>query len=730
MGKWFRKTLSAITAGLCLLSAVSLPSVIPTAQVYAADYSFKDTADGLYYELWSQNSMGDLEYENTENNGFTMSWTGIEDAFALKGDAFEDNTVFASQIKEYTVTYDEDVDYMGQDSYSGVYGWMLKPDPYNSETPNAYMEFYIVDSWGNWRPHGDKELGSFESNGITYDLYQGMRVTMGCFMSQPTMYIYYSVAHENLAEKTDGTCNIKNTINVADHLKAWSEAGLELGYMYDVGFSVQAYRSSGNAQVNSLEITKEITPEINYGPVFTNSMHDPAELDEEGRSVYIDFETDNDRAGAADETCKASYDTSHSFSGERSMLISADGDEKRTFTYEIDPYDFKGNEMLGGVKLYHNSDKNVKFTFEIMRDTQTNGKYVYDSYSKVIAPDHWGSMDQLLFSLYVDKFTRYYIRISASKPVDFYVDDLYIYDNEQYNEFINSDREPIRGDINNDKSVDMFDVIALRRELLDAGEFSIDPLNDVNGDYKLDISDLVLLTRFVLGQTNSISEPEGNGEYYRGYFNTDVNGANYNLSYYANSERNTKTVIRDNGTYMAQWEEVEYSDINKSQYVDKFDSLCVKYSGEFKADECGDKTNKSSTVMHITAEFGNDDGTFTVYLQEGADDADRLRWIDSPDGMEIVNIGGIEYYVDKQVYDDQLKEVMTDNVLWIYLKDNSFEFGEPCRFDREIDFAEILKFFGKEDYQPGTVSASFSVRNVSGHIDFNELSFNDNSKAK
>jgi hypothetical protein len=149
MPKLFTKTLSALTTGLCLLSAVNLPSVIPSAQVNAADFMESDTVDGYYYEFWNQNCTGEFEYENTENNGFTMNWSGIENSLALKGEKFERKNVYASQIKEYTVTYDEDVDYMDGNGFSGVYGWM--------EDSNAYYEFYIVDSWGQLAPcHGKR----------------------------------------------------------------------------------------------------------------------------------------------------------------------------------------------------------------------------------------------------------------------------------------------------------------------------------------------------------------------------------------------------------------------------------------------------------------------------------------------------------------------------------------------------------------------------------------------
>ena len=49
----FRRTAAALTAGMCLLGAVNIPSVMPTAQVYAADFTENGTADGYYYELWN-----------------------------------------------------------------------------------------------------------------------------------------------------------------------------------------------------------------------------------------------------------------------------------------------------------------------------------------------------------------------------------------------------------------------------------------------------------------------------------------------------------------------------------------------------------------------------------------------------------------------------------------------------------------------------------------------------
>ena len=721
MPKLFARAASALTVGLCLLGAVNLPSVISASTVYAADFQEKGNVDGYYYEVWQQNYVGEINYENTENNGFSASWKNIENTLAMKGESFERNKTFASQLKEYNVTYDADIDYMGQNNFCSVYGWMEKPD--------FMAEFYIVDSWGSWRPQGNgydgKDYGSFESNGVTYDIYRSIISQMSCFGDgTPIRYIYYSVARDNQAEKIDGTCNIKNTVNVADHFKAWSEAGLELGYLYDIVFSAESYRSSGSVDLKSLDITKEITEQTNYGPKFANEKHDPLEPDEEGRTVFIDFETDNEKVGAADEKCQTSYSTDHSFSGERSMLISAENNDQRTFVYEIDPYDFKGKDMLGGVRLYHDSDDDVKFTFKIVRAPQDGNEYEYSKYSKTVAPDHWASMELIPFPVNLDRFTRYYVEISAFEPVDFYVDDLYIYDKGEYNDFLNSENAIIRGDINRDKVVDMFDVIALRRELLDAGDFSIDAVHDINGDCKLDISDLVLLSRFVLGQADAIPEPELRTEFYMGDFHKEENDQYYTITASGENADTIKTALRENGTFMAEWNNVDLYEALISQGLDDYDELSVKYSGEAVIDPKSIIYKSSHLTVSIMAEFRKDGRPVNVFFTDGADDNERLRWLANSDDMECVTIGGKEYYVDKANMDSEL----FDPVYWLYPKENSIVCDGACSFEGEVDFAEILKYYGLEDYKPSEIRCKFSAEQVWGHIDFKELSFLDKSK--
>ena len=130
-----------------------------------------------------------------------------------------------NQVVNYGVNYQPN-----GNSYLCVYGW----------TQDPLVEYYIVDSWGSWRPPGGDLMGAVDSDGGTYDIYRTQRVDQPSIEGTATWYQYWSVRTE---KRESGT------ITVANHFSAWEGVGLNLGSLYEVSLCVEGYQSSGTADV-------------------------------------------------------------------------------------------------------------------------------------------------------------------------------------------------------------------------------------------------------------------------------------------------------------------------------------------------------------------------------------------------------------------------------------------------------------------------------------------------
>ena len=121
--------------------------------------------------------------------------------------------------------------------YLAVYGWTHNPS--KADTDEELVEYYIVDSWGSWRPPGSSPRGTVESDGGTYEIYQNSR-TGPSIEGNTTFQQYWSVRTE---KRESGT------ITVGNHFAAWEANGMNMGSLHEVSMNVEGYQSSGNADV-------------------------------------------------------------------------------------------------------------------------------------------------------------------------------------------------------------------------------------------------------------------------------------------------------------------------------------------------------------------------------------------------------------------------------------------------------------------------------------------------
>ncbi len=187
--------------------------------------------DGYNWELWHQE--GTVGMTLGEGGAFSCSWKDSHNVLFRTGKKFLPMLPL-SEVGEISVEYGCDYRPDGN-SYLCVYGWSVDP----------LIEFYIVESWGNWRPPGAKSKGTITVDGGTYDVYETTRVEMPSIQGTKTFKQYWSVRTDR---KTEGT------VSVSRHIAEWARRGMKLGDVYEVSLCVEGYESSGEADVYRHEL--------------------------------------------------------------------------------------------------------------------------------------------------------------------------------------------------------------------------------------------------------------------------------------------------------------------------------------------------------------------------------------------------------------------------------------------------------------------------------------------
>ena len=230
-----RKAIKFITAALVF--ATLLPASIAFAGQVITDCD-TGVEDGFNYELWKDR--GNTSMTLNGGGSFSCSWDNINNALFRKGKKF-DCTQTYKEIGDIKLDYDVDYKPNGN-SYLCVYGWSRNP----------LVEYYIVESWGTWRPPGAQSKGVITVDGAEYDVYETDRINQPSIDGDTTFKQFWSVRR---TKRTSGT------ISVTEHFKAWEKMGMKLGKLYEAALNVEGYQSSGSANVlkNVLTIASSTT---------------------------------------------------------------------------------------------------------------------------------------------------------------------------------------------------------------------------------------------------------------------------------------------------------------------------------------------------------------------------------------------------------------------------------------------------------------------------------------
>src|SRR5690554_477787 len=207
---------------------VTLAALLLSSAAYAQQHCNNQTGNhgGYYFTHWTDGGGTACMTLGDEGN-YSYTWSNTGNFVGGKGwSTGTNNRVIGYNAGNYSPS---------GNSYLALYGW----------TTNPLVEYYIVDSWGSWRPPGGSSKGTVTTDGGTYDIYETTRTNQPSIEGTKTFKQFWSV---RTSKRSSGT------ITCANHFNAWASKGMNMGNMYEVSLTVEGYQSSGSANVTSMSM--------------------------------------------------------------------------------------------------------------------------------------------------------------------------------------------------------------------------------------------------------------------------------------------------------------------------------------------------------------------------------------------------------------------------------------------------------------------------------------------
>ncbi|MGN0621334.1 MAG: glycoside hydrolase family 11 protein [Porcipelethomonas sp.] len=468
-----------------LICVVMIPSAVAGAitvttnsgqQINQNGDQIKGTEDGYSYELWNQNNAGTAAMQLGEGGAYSCEWSNIENVLFRRGVDF-DCTKTYKELGNISINYEAEYNNPDQNTYLCVYGWTKSP----------LIEYYIVDSWGSWRPPGAESKGQISVDGGTYDVYVTDRINQPSIEGTTTFKQYWSV---RTSKRTSGT------ISVSTHFAEWEKMGMETGVLYEAALNVEGYQSSGTANVTKNVVTVG-------GEIKEPDPVEPVEPDENGYYFHSTFENGADewdsRGGTKVETI-----SQNAYKGSKCLSVTGRTDSWNGTARSLPVTTFiPGQSYSFSTMAMQNSSESEDFRLTLQYDLA--GKTNYSMVAgETGAKGEWVQLSNTSFTIPEGASNLLLYIETAESTANFFIDEAIVAKNGT----VIKDESAKKGDANGDGKADSADIKALTDFLLAKTE-SLGGDADMNDDGVLNVFDLAMLRKTVL---NFYSDDPGNSE--------------------------------------------------------------------------------------------------------------------------------------------------------------------------------------------------------------------------